>query len=49
MCGRITTTFEFSDIRDRWNLDRNIMNIGLFLFVAMMAVIGQPDVSVAQQ
>ena len=24
MCGRITTTFEFSDIRVRWNLDRDL-------------------------
>jgi hypothetical protein len=22
MCGRITATFEFSDIRVRWNLER---------------------------
>jgi len=24
MCGRITATFEFSDIRVRWNLDRDL-------------------------
>jgi putative SOS response-associated peptidase YedK len=24
VCGRITTTFEFSDIRVRWNLDRDL-------------------------
>jgi putative SOS response-associated peptidase YedK len=24
MCGRITATFEFSDIRIRWNLDRDL-------------------------
>jgi putative SOS response-associated peptidase YedK len=24
MCGRITATFEFSDIRARWNLDRDL-------------------------
>jgi len=24
MCGRITATFEFSDIRLRWNLDRDL-------------------------
>src|SRR5215831_17871191 len=24
MCGRFTTTFEFSDIRVRWNLDRDL-------------------------
>jgi putative SOS response-associated peptidase YedK len=24
MCGRITSTFEFSDIRVRWNLDRDL-------------------------
>jgi len=24
MCGRFTATFEFSDIRDRWNLDRDL-------------------------
>jgi putative SOS response-associated peptidase YedK len=24
MCGRFTTTFEFSDIRHRWNLDRDL-------------------------
>lgn len=24
MCGRITATFEFSDLRIRWNLDRNL-------------------------
>jgi putative SOS response-associated peptidase YedK len=24
MCGRITTTFEFSDIRVRWNLARDL-------------------------
>jgi putative SOS response-associated peptidase YedK len=24
MCGRITTTFDFSDIRVRWNLDRDL-------------------------
>jgi putative SOS response-associated peptidase YedK len=24
MCGRITVTFEFSDIRVRWNLDRDL-------------------------
>jgi putative SOS response-associated peptidase YedK len=24
MCGRFTTTFEFSEIRVRWNLDRDI-------------------------
>jgi hypothetical protein len=24
MCGRITPTFEFSDIRVRWNLDRDL-------------------------
>jgi putative SOS response-associated peptidase YedK len=24
MCGRITSTFEFSDIRIRWNLDRDV-------------------------
>jgi putative SOS response-associated peptidase YedK len=26
MCGRFTATFEFSDIRVRWNLDRNLPN-----------------------
>jgi putative SOS response-associated peptidase YedK len=26
MCGRITATFEFSDIRVRWNLDRDLPN-----------------------
>jgi putative SOS response-associated peptidase YedK len=26
MCGRITATFEFSDIRARWNLDRDLPN-----------------------
>jgi hypothetical protein len=25
MCGRITATFEFSDIRIRWNLDRGVV------------------------
>jgi hypothetical protein len=30
MCGRITSTFEFSDIRVRWNLDRsNLTTTGL--------------------
>jgi hypothetical protein len=24
MCGRITATFEFSDIRVRWNLDGDL-------------------------
>jgi putative SOS response-associated peptidase YedK len=24
MCGRFTATFEFSDIRVRWNLDRDL-------------------------
>jgi hypothetical protein len=24
MCGRMTATFEFSDIRVRWNLDRDL-------------------------
>jgi len=24
MCGRITATFEFIDIRVRWNLDRDL-------------------------
>jgi hypothetical protein len=24
MCGRITATFEFSDIRVRWNLERDL-------------------------
>ncbi|HSE89258.1 MAG TPA: SOS response-associated peptidase family protein [Candidatus Binatia bacterium] len=24
MCGRMTATFEFSDIRIRWNLDRDL-------------------------
>ena len=24
MCGRITSTFEFSEIRLRWNLDRDL-------------------------
>jgi hypothetical protein len=24
MCGRITATFEFSDIRVRWKLDRDL-------------------------
>jgi hypothetical protein len=24
MCGRITATFEFSDIQVRWNLDRDL-------------------------
>jgi len=24
MCGRITSTFEFNDIRVRWNLDRDL-------------------------
>jgi hypothetical protein len=24
MCGRITATFEFSDIRVRWNLDQDL-------------------------
>ena len=24
MCGRITATFEFSDIRIRWELDRDL-------------------------
>ena len=24
MCGRITATFEFSDIRVRWNLDSDL-------------------------
>lgn len=24
MCGRFTTTFEFSDLRIRWNLDRDL-------------------------
>ena len=24
MCGRITSTFEFSDIRVRWKLDRDL-------------------------
>ena len=24
MCGRITATFEFSDIRVRWNVDRDL-------------------------
>jgi hypothetical protein len=24
MCGRVTATFEFSDIRIRWNLDRDL-------------------------
>ena len=24
MCGRITATFEFSEIRVRWNLDRDL-------------------------
>lgn len=24
MCGRITATFEFSDIRIRWNLERDL-------------------------
>jgi hypothetical protein len=24
MCGRFTSTFEFSDIRVRWNLDRDL-------------------------
>jgi hypothetical protein len=27
MCGRITTKFEFSDIRLRWNLDRDLPNL----------------------
>jgi len=26
MCGRFTATFEFSDIRVRWNLDRDLPN-----------------------
>jgi putative SOS response-associated peptidase YedK len=26
MCGRITATFEFSDIRVRWNFDRDLPN-----------------------
>src|SRR5215470_5210772 len=26
MCGRMTATFEFSDIRVRWNLDRDLPN-----------------------
>ena len=25
MCGRFTATFEFSDIRVRWNLDRDLL------------------------
>ena len=24
MCGRMTATFEFSEIRVRWNLDRDL-------------------------
>jgi putative SOS response-associated peptidase YedK len=24
MCGRFTATFEYSDIRVRWNLDRDL-------------------------
>jgi len=24
MCGRFTATFEFSDVRIRWNLDRHL-------------------------
>ena len=26
MCGRFTATFEFSEIRVRWNLDRDLPN-----------------------
>ena len=26
MCGRFTAMFEFSDIRVRWNLDRDLPN-----------------------
>jgi len=26
MCGRFTATFEFSDLRVRWNLDRDLPN-----------------------
>ena len=48
MCGRFTATSEFSDIRVRWNLDRNLMRTGLLLFVVMMASIGWSAVSVAQ-
>jgi putative SOS response-associated peptidase YedK len=25
MCGRFTATFEFSDIRVRWSLDRDLL------------------------
>jgi hypothetical protein len=27
VCGRITATVEFSDIRVRWNLDRDLPNL----------------------
>jgi hypothetical protein len=50
MCGRFTATFEFSDIRVRWNLDRNLMKMGLLFSVAMMvSIISWPETSVAQQ
>ena len=40
--------FEFSQIRVRWNLDRNLMKTGLLPLVVMMASIGWSAVSVAQ-
>jgi tetratricopeptide (TPR) repeat protein len=40
MCGRFTATFEFSDIRVRWNLDRDLPSSfisGIYGFVELFA------------